>query len=357
MDAILFHPETSIRRALILALGTCGTEGLSPSEPEPLIGKLLDLYRNDPDSGIHGAVEWALRQWRQDEKLRNLDAELSKLKDRGNRRWYVNSQGQTFAVIEGPVEFRMGSPQTESAHDVNEIPHLRIIRHRFAIAAKEVTVEQYQEFVKENPGDDHANWNAKTSPPPNGPMNRVSWYHAAAYCNWLSRKEDLPECYEPNERRQYAEGMKIRADAVERTGYRLPTEAEWEYGCRAGAHTSRSYGASLDLLGRYARYIGTSQSQPGPCGGLLPNNLGLFDMLGNIYEWCQDPYSSYRTSGTSIINTHTNYFTYINEKDPRILRGGTFLYRALSVRSANRVRSQPSYRDSDGGFRPARTYP
>ena len=70
MDAILFHPETSMRRALILALGTYGTEGLSPGEREPLTGKLLDLYRNDPDAGIHGAAEWTLRQWGQQEKLK-----------------------------------------------------------------------------------------------------------------------------------------------------------------------------------------------------------------------------------------------------------------------------------------------
>ena len=93
MDAILFHPETSMRRALILALGTYGTEGLSPGEREPLIGKLLDLYRNDPDSGIHGAAEWTLRQWKQQEKLKELDAELMKLKDRGDRRWYREQPG------------------------------------------------------------------------------------------------------------------------------------------------------------------------------------------------------------------------------------------------------------------------
>ncbi len=113
MDAVLFHPETSQRRALILALGTYGTDGLSPGEREPLIRKLLDLYRNDADAGIHGAAEWALRQWKNEEKLKGIDAELSKLKDRGDRRWFVNSQGQTFAVIEGPLEFLMGSPPTE----------------------------------------------------------------------------------------------------------------------------------------------------------------------------------------------------------------------------------------------------
>ena len=292
MDAVLFHPETSQRRALILALGTYGTEGLSPGEREPLISKLLDLYRNDPDSGIHGAAEWTLRQWKQQEKLKELDAELSKLKDRGDRRWFVNSQGQTFAVIEGPVEFRMGSPPTDTERFSEEILHRRIIPRRFAIATQEVTVEQYQEFVKENPAHDHAD-NDRYSPDPKGPMNGMSWYHAAAYCNWLSRKENLPECYEPNDQGQFAEGMTIRADALSRTGYRLPTEAEWEYACRSGTGTSRYYGVSVNMLGRYAWFLATSPDRAQPCGSLLPNDLGLFDMLGNVYEWCQERALSY----------------------------------------------------------------
>ena len=102
MDAVLFHAETSQRRALILSLGTYGVEGISVGERETLTGKLLDLYRNDLDSGIHGAAEWTLRQWKQQEKLKELDVALGKLKDRHDRRWYVNSQGQTLAVIEGP---------------------------------------------------------------------------------------------------------------------------------------------------------------------------------------------------------------------------------------------------------------
>ena len=95
---------------MILALGTYGPEGLSPGEREPLAAKLLAVYRDDPDAGIHGAAAWTLRQWGQQGQARALDAELMKVKDSGGRRWYVNGQGQTFAVIEGPVEFRMGSP-------------------------------------------------------------------------------------------------------------------------------------------------------------------------------------------------------------------------------------------------------
>ena len=138
-----------MRRALILALGTYGTEGLSSGEREPLIGKLLVLYRNDPDSGIHGAAEWTLRQWKQQEKLKEFDAQLMKLKDRGGRRWFVNGQGQTFAVIEGPVEFLMGSPPTEPSRNATmETLRRLVIPRRFAIAAKEVNVEQWQRFER-----------------------------------------------------------------------------------------------------------------------------------------------------------------------------------------------------------------
>ena len=122
MDAVLFHPETSERRALILALGGYDPDELSPDKREPLVEHLLEMYRNDPDAGIHGAAEWTLRRWKQEEKLAAIDAELKKLKDRGNRRWYVNSEGQTFVVIEGPVEFRWDRPDSEPDRRDSERP-------------------------------------------------------------------------------------------------------------------------------------------------------------------------------------------------------------------------------------------
>ena len=84
--------------------------------------------------------------------------------------------------------------------------------------------------------------------------------------------------------------MKILADALKQPGYRLPTEAEWEYACRAGTMTSRYYGRSVKLLEKYAWYLANSQDHAWPCGRLLPNELGLFDMLGNVYEWCHEQY-------------------------------------------------------------------
>ena len=79
--------------------------------------------------------------------------------------------------------------------------------------------------------------------------------------------------------------MTIPADVLRRTGYRLPTEAEWEYACRSGTITSRYYGVSTDLLAKYAWYQANSQDHAWSGGSLLPNELGLFDMLGNVYEW------------------------------------------------------------------------
>jgi len=359
MDTILFHPETSIRRALILALGTYGPDAHSAAEREPLITKLLEAYKNDPDAGIHGAAEWTLRQWNEQAKLKAAESELIKLKDRGNRRWLVNSQGQTFALIDGPVEFRMGSPPTEPDRDPDETAHRRLIPRRFAIAAKEVSVSQYQEFLRENSqfGVDRS-YLDKYSPDPDGPMNAVSWFGAVAYCNWLSKRENLPEdqwCYLRNPKGEYDHEMTIPADVLKRKGYRLPTEAEWEYACRSGVATSRYYGSSIDLLERYARYFKTQDTRPLPCGSLLPNDLGLFDMLGNVFEWCSDRYYRYGTARSRANEDNVNTSEHV-DINSRLLRGGAFNYPPANVRSADRNLVAPTYRSSDGGFRPARTY-
>jgi formylglycine-generating enzyme required for sulfatase activity len=358
MDAILFHSETSMRRALILALGTFGTEGLSSDERAPLVGKLLDLYRNDPDAGIHGAVAWTLRQWGQQKKLQDADAELMRFKDQCNRRWYINSQGQTFVLIQGPVKFRMGSPLSEPDRRNDETQHCRTIPRSFAIAAREVSIVQFQRFLKDgpkvrtlaDPGD-----LARYSPDQTGPMIGVSWFIAAAYCNWLSEQEGLPKeqwCYVPNQGGEYDAGMTIPADVLKRRGYRLPTEAEWEYACRAGTVTSRYHGFSAKLLGKHARYQANSQEHAWAGGSRLPNELGLFDMLGNVFEWVQGGFGPPDQSYDDI-----NSEVHVDAKVDRIIRGGTFSNPAALVRSALRGGSAPSNRSAYGGFRLANTLP
>jgi formylglycine-generating enzyme required for sulfatase activity len=190
-------------------------------------------------------------------------------------------------------------------------------------------------------------------------MIGFTWYIAAEYCNWLSEQEGLPKdqwCYVSNEAGAYAEGMSIPADVLKRTGYRLPTDAEWVYACRAGAVTSRYYGASLDLLGAYAWYRANSKDHAWACGSLLPNDLGLFDMLGNEFEWVQDSTRRSMRESRGLFIDNINQYEYINEKNPRLLRGGAFLYHAPLVRSAYRFGFAPAYGDVQYGFRPSRTY-
>ena len=362
MDAVLFNPETSQRRALILALGTYGVHGLSSGEREPLIAKLVDLYRNDPDAGIHGASEWTLRQWKQLDNLKQLDAELMKIREWGDRRWFMNGHGQTFAVIEGPVEFEMGSPPTEPGRNsTQEKPRRLVIPRRFAIAAKEVTVEQWLRFERTHTGLKLSRGFVNPiSPYPDSPMIGFTWYIAADYCNWLSEQEGLPKdqwCYLPNESGAYAEGMTIPANVLHRTGYRLPTEAEWEYACRSGASTSRYFGQSIELLGRYAWYQSNSKDHAWPCGSLLPNDLGLFDMLGNEFEWVQDRIGQFVPEKGRPVSDSISTSEIIYDKNPRILRSGSFDYLPAFVRSAYRVWSTQASRGSGVGFRPSRTYP
>jgi hypothetical protein len=363
METILFHPETSKRRALILALGTYGPEGLSTGEREPLIARLADVYRNDPDAGIHGAAEWVLRRWGYQAKLEAIDLELPRLEDRSGRRWFVNGQRQTFAVIDGPVEFLMGSiNKTENVPGI-EVPRRMAIPRKFAVASKEVTASQFQRFLKAasitDPRYTHnVEYFKQFSPDPEGPWIALEWYVAAHYCNWLSGQDDVPRdqwCYIPAEGDAYAEGMTIPADVLERTGYRLPTEAEWEYACRAGAVTSRYYGRSTLLLGSYARYQANSQGHAWMCGSLLPNDLGLFDMLGNEFEWIQEIDDMARPSQKSIENDVITVSSVVHDKDNRLLRGGTYDIGPTYVRSAVRTSDTSSAYSQYVGLRPFRT--
>ncbi len=124
--AILYHPETSVRRALILALGTYGSGGLSAIEREKVVVNLLDLYSTDPDAGIHGASEWALRQFGRHKDIKNRDTELMRLKNFGERRWFINKSGQTFAIIYGSTDFQTGTQLSERPSTAaDEIPHSR----------------------------------------------------------------------------------------------------------------------------------------------------------------------------------------------------------------------------------------
>jgi formylglycine-generating enzyme required for sulfatase activity len=151
--------------------------------------------------------------------------------------------------------------------------------------------------------------------------------------------------------------MTIPADVLQRTGYRLPTPAEWEYACRSGTITSRYYGLTTDLLGRYAWYQANSDERAWSGGSLLPNDLGLFDMLGNAYEWMNDWFDAPRPWARGGYSDTINVSEHVLEKRPRLLLGGSFAQPPAGVRAPGRRGNAPSLRDVSYGFRSARTYP
>jgi formylglycine-generating enzyme required for sulfatase activity len=158
------------------------------------------------------------------------------------------------------------------------------------------------------------------------PVENISWKAAVEFCNLLSVKAGLAPCYLLN-----ADEHTITFNAVA-NGYRLPTEAEWEYACRAGTTTIR-YGELDDI----AWYKNNSNHSTQPVGLKAPNNWGLYDMLGNVWEWCSDIYDE------------TVYGSY------RIIRGGGWCDEERGCMATNRRRSHPlSFKIDDLGFRIAR---
>jgi formylglycine-generating enzyme required for sulfatase activity len=143
---------------------------------------------------------------------------------------------------------------------------------------------------------------------------------------------------------------------LQRTGYRLPTEAEWEYACRAGSETAYSFGEPADLLAMYAWYVVNTEAHSQSVGTLRPNEYGVFDMHGNAWEWTQSAYKVVGKTEGGKIKDDKEDNTDINNTVSRVLRGGSFIIRAYGVRSSLRYDYGPATRRNDFGFRPARTF-
>jgi len=196
----------------------------------------------------------------------------------------------------------MGSAAQEPGHKKNETQHTVMVREAFSIGITEVTQSQYEHVVGHNPS------RSKGS---NNPVEDVSWKDAVEFCRLLS---ELP-----------AEQSAGRI-------YRLPTEAEWEYACRAGTTTSYSFGDDVSQLNKYAWFGDNSEKTTHAVGTKLPNPWGLFDMHGNAWEWCGD------TKGTL-----------------RVIRGGCWFNDATVCRTARRFAIDPNRRPHIRGFRVALT--
>lgn len=206
-------------------------------------------------------------------------------------------------------EFVMGSPASEEGHHHSEFQHSVRITQPFYLSATEVTQQEYETLMGDNPS---------ISKGKNKPVEMVSWNDAVNFCRKLSNQEHRE--------------------------YRLPTEAEWEYACRAATNTPFNFGNNTSRIGGYAIY---DTSETHPVGEKKSNEWGLYDMHGNVWEWCQDWFAPYGNEMLVLDPTGPP------EGDRRVLRGGAFCWPPVVLRSAVRIDNEPTYRSSRLGFRVA----
>ncbi|WP_210420449.1 bifunctional serine/threonine-protein kinase/formylglycine-generating enzyme family protein [Aquisphaera giovannonii] len=342
MNAAAAEGEPSLRTGLLRALSRYRSEDVPAAQADRFAAGLLEAYAEETDPAVHSAIDLLLRRWGRGAAVDAQDSRLAARDPRPGRGWYTNGQRQTLAVVRGPVTFATGDPDADQ-HWTVRIPRT------FALATKEVTREQFARSLgaAEKPrGQDDAE-----------PASGVSYYEAARYCRWLSEQEQVPECqmcYPPAD--EIRPGMELAADYLDRTGYRLPTEAEWEYGCAVGAATTWPFGDDGALLPRFAWWMSNAQGRVHPVGRLQPNDLGLFDVLGNVYEWC---YLRTWTPSSGVEVDRAEPCVIADPADPpmAMLRGGYYGGHTRTVRTRYRNQNRPSLQEPFIGFRIARTCP
>ncbi len=236
LQRLQIEPDVTIRRALLLTLGQFDEAQLPVAERQTLIRKLLTIYEHDPDPGLHGAAEWLLRKWGQEKALEavltKLACDETQLRARGAKpSWYVNTQKQTFIAVDAD-KFVTGSPRSEPGFSPQNAQLTIHIGRTFVISAHEITRAQYRAFQRQlkvpAPASDLVYRNVLTD---DSAQTAIGWVEAVHYCDWLSEQEKIPRdqwCYDPKDG-VYGPGMKAKDRFWDLTGYRLPTQAEWEF--------------------------------------------------------------------------------------------------------------------------------
>jgi formylglycine-generating enzyme required for sulfatase activity len=230
-------------------------------------------------------------------------------------------------------EFLMGSPDEDKDASGDEKPRHRVrITRPSYLGVTEVTQGQYRAVTGQSPSQFKGSDDL--------PVEQVSWDDAIAFCNKLSEAEGLKPYY------RFGAGEQSGGD-----GYRLPTEAEWEYACRAGNPARYSFGDDPASLGEYA-WIDEdfAKGSTHPVGQKRPNAFGLFDMHGNVWEWCWDWYDA-KPYAQSPVDDPSGP---LKAASFRVRRGGSWINDPLNARSANRDGNIPGYRFISLGFRLAR---
>ncbi len=275
---------------------------------EPL---LQAWHQESADAVVHSATGWLLRVW---------NMRLPSLERSPANHWREIETGITLLRLP-----RSPGSATAADHWMSDC---------------EITVAQFRQMIndkayaKQFPLEVPSDWageNSTVGPTAEHPAQFISWYDAVAFCNWLSRKSGLSPYYELSGEKEesFGELFDVWRTIDGANGYRLPTEPEWELACNGGAATRYWFGNDASLLGRYAVYSVNSGSNTAVVGSKPCNDWGLFDMHGNVYEWCQDRFS----------------------KDTRVYKGGSWFSTSVQCMTDKRQGNGPVFRGSYLGFR------
>jgi formylglycine-generating enzyme required for sulfatase activity len=224
--------------------------------------------------------------------------------------------------------FVMGTYRADDPWLTNSRPVLLVEVGSFQLSATEITQAQYQQVTGRNPslmmGEE------------NRPAEQVSWYDAITFCNMLSEKAGLEPCYD----------LESESCDCTKSGFRLPAEREWEYACRAGTTTSFCTGSTQRSIMRTGWFSGNAEGTTHPVARKQPNAWGLYDMHGNVWEWCDDLFRSYDQRLKRVANRLIQ---------SRVIRGGGWHSPPDNCASAYRHRARPDFCLSMVGFRIARS--
>lgn len=371
------HADVKTRSALLLALAGFRSQELSAELRE----RFLVEIRASPqmaDPEFIAAVEYLHSRW--NSPMQVSQAALPKPEEFGWQLTTGHAQASNHRMVAVPLTITagptlLGAPAGEGHQDEVETARPVNIPRSFAIAAKEVSRAQFREFLQDKSHtavDDREpeqrvkelieEKTRRFGLQDDFPVFEINLAEAAAYCNWLSARENLELCYPENIIELALLDLperfpKLSDEFLARNGYRLPTEEEWELACRAGATTPRYFGDQDEYLSEYAVFRRNSRLGPLAIAQRRPNAWGLFDMHGNVAEWCHTTQAARERSGDVVTDEGplaTSQSLGVDEV--YFLRGCAHFNAADVLRSA--YRPPPiawNVRHVDGGFRIVRT--
>ena len=346
--------QEAMRFGLLLALGEFRFEEIPEPARDRVTQWVTDWYRSEPSSAIHSACSWLLTIWQLRERVDRIDQRPHMADPDPRREWYnvqVGEPGEPGMLVKMLVfpagEFLMGSPATETDRQEQETQHRVRLSRPFAMSHRSISRGIYARFLRQTRGQAAADaWLAavrEQAPTDLHPAVHINWYDAVLFTRWLTLEAGMREsdqCYaDPSTLKLGNDGYPLDRQwpfHPERKGFRLPTEAEWEYACRAGTVTAFSFGSDQSLAGDYGWTQSNSAGVLQQSCSLKPTGRGLVSMHGNVGEWCHD-WLGFIPGGAGVDPTGAA------EGPCRAVRGGSFLSVAALSRSAARAGLPPEF--------------